>query len=171
MVLEDQVVMSHKSWTDSLVILFGLIYALQLSYPEKLSIFFEFIQVVLLNLYDGRKQLRPKLQALRNELEWSCQQVIWKLFSGLRAKNCFQFCFLCVLKRYCANYLIWTWEFKFDFIVSTMPDCIVFLVFSHWNFIYLIWFIFMWVIFSEFFQNSNLYDSLFTSFIVYNYEH
>ncbi|XP_023138642.3 uncharacterized protein LOC111576907 [Amphiprion ocellaris] len=68
-ILEDQVVMSHKSWPDSLVILFGLIYALNLSYPEKLSGFFEFIQVVLLKLDDGRKQLKPKLQALRNELE------------------------------------------------------------------------------------------------------
>lgn len=68
-ILEDQVVMSHRSWPDSLVILFGLIYALHLSYPEKLSGFFEFIQVVLLNLDDGRKQLKPKLQALRNELE------------------------------------------------------------------------------------------------------
>ncbi|KAF1395641.1 hypothetical protein PFLUV_G00013710 [Perca fluviatilis] len=67
-VLEDQVVMSHRSWTDSVVIMFGLIYALHLSYPEKLSGFFEFIQVVLLNL-DGRKQLKPKLQALRNELD------------------------------------------------------------------------------------------------------
>ncbi|KAL0962623.1 hypothetical protein UPYG_G00342920 [Umbra pygmaea] len=68
-VLEGQVVMSHRSWTDSLVLLFGLIYALHLSYPEKLSGFFEFIQVVLLNLDDGRKQLKPKFQALRNELE------------------------------------------------------------------------------------------------------
>lgn len=68
-ILEDQVVMSHTSWTDVLVFLFGLIYALHLSYPEKLSGFFEFIQVVLLNLDDGRKQLKPKLQALRNELE------------------------------------------------------------------------------------------------------
>ena len=67
-VLEDQVVMSHRSWTDSVVIMFGLIYALHLSYPEELSGFFEFIQVVLLNL-DGRKQLKPKLQALRNELD------------------------------------------------------------------------------------------------------
>uniref|UniRef100_A0A3B5A7P0 PB1 domain-containing protein n=1 Tax=Stegastes partitus TaxID=144197 RepID=A0A3B5A7P0_9TELE len=68
-VLEDQVVMSHRSWTDALVILFGLVYALHLSYPDKLSGFFEFIQVVLLDLDDGRKQLKPKLQALRNELE------------------------------------------------------------------------------------------------------
>ena len=68
-ILEGQVVMSTRSWTDSLVVLFGLIYALHLSYPEKLSGFFEFIQVVLLNLDEGRKQLKPKLQALRNELE------------------------------------------------------------------------------------------------------
>lgn len=68
-ILEDQVVMTHRSWADSLVILFGLIYALHLSYPEKLCSFFEFIQVVLLDLDDARKQLKPKLQALRNELE------------------------------------------------------------------------------------------------------
>ncbi|KAK0141201.1 Sterile alpha motif domain-containing protein 3 [Merluccius polli] len=68
-VLEIQVVMAHRSWADSLVILFGLIYALHLSYPEKLSGFFEFIQVILLSLDDGRKQLKPKLQALKNELE------------------------------------------------------------------------------------------------------
>lgn len=68
-ILEDQVVMSLRSWADSLVVLFGLIYALNLSYPTKLSGFFEFIQVVLLDLDDGRKRLKPKLQALRNELE------------------------------------------------------------------------------------------------------
>ncbi|KAI3365190.1 hypothetical protein L3Q82_010285 [Scortum barcoo] len=62
-ILEDQVVMAHRSWLDALVILFGLIYALHLNYPEKLSGFFEFIQVVLLNLDDGRKQLKPKLQS------------------------------------------------------------------------------------------------------------
>lgn len=68
-ILEDQVVMSLRSWTDAVVVLFGLIYNLNLSNPAKLSGFFEFIQIVLLNLDDGRKQLRPKLQALRNELE------------------------------------------------------------------------------------------------------
>ena len=60
-ILEGQVVMSTRAWTDSLVVLFGLIYALHLSYPEKLSGFFEFIQVVLINLDEGRKQLKPKL--------------------------------------------------------------------------------------------------------------
>lgn len=67
-VLEDQVVMTHHSWTDALVCLFGLIYALHLSYPEKCTGFFEFIQVVLLKLDDERKQLKPKLQTLKNEL-------------------------------------------------------------------------------------------------------
>ena len=33
-ILEGQVVMSTRSWTDSLVGLFGLVYALHLSYPE-----------------------------------------------------------------------------------------------------------------------------------------
>lgn len=68
-ILEDQVVMSLKSWTDAVVVLFGLIYALNLSYPAKLNGFFGFIQVILLNLDDGRKQLKAKLQALKNKLE------------------------------------------------------------------------------------------------------
>ncbi|KAL6476697.1 hypothetical protein MHYP_G00151960 [Metynnis hypsauchen] len=67
-VLEDQVVMTHHSWTDALVCLFGLIYALHLSYPVKCSSFFEFIQIVLLKLDDERKQLKPKLLSLKNEL-------------------------------------------------------------------------------------------------------
>uniref|UniRef100_A0A668RUT8 Sterile alpha motif domain-containing protein 3-like n=1 Tax=Oreochromis aureus TaxID=47969 RepID=A0A668RUT8_OREAU len=67
-VLEDQVVMTHHSWTDALVCLFGLIYALHLSYPEKCTGFFEFIQVAWLKLDDERKQLKPKLQTLKNEL-------------------------------------------------------------------------------------------------------
>lgn len=68
-VLEDMVVMAHRSWTDALVLLFALVYALHLQYPEKLNGFFEFIQVILLDLDDGRRQLRPKLLALKNELE------------------------------------------------------------------------------------------------------
>ncbi|XP_063054304.1 sterile alpha motif domain-containing protein 3-like isoform X2 [Engraulis encrasicolus] len=68
-ILEDQVVLSHKYWVDALVLLFGLIYALHLEYPAKLKGFFEFIQVVLLNLDDGRCQIKPKLLSLKNELE------------------------------------------------------------------------------------------------------
>lgn len=68
-ILEDQVVVSHKYWAEALVLLFGLIYALHLEYPLKLKCFFEFIQIVLLNLNDGMQQIRPKLQSLKNELE------------------------------------------------------------------------------------------------------
>ncbi|KAJ8349284.1 hypothetical protein SKAU_G00244140 [Synaphobranchus kaupii] len=66
-VLEDQVAICNvKSWPDAVVLLFGLLYALHLSYPKKLVTFFEFVQKVLLNLEDGK--LRPKLLALKNEL-------------------------------------------------------------------------------------------------------
>lgn len=68
-VLEDQVVMSVRSWPDALVVLYGLIYALHLSYPKTLKHFFEFIQLLLLNLEDGSKQLPPKLMSLKNALE------------------------------------------------------------------------------------------------------
>uniref|UniRef100_A0A8C6UNX2 Sterile alpha motif domain containing 3 n=1 Tax=Neogobius melanostomus TaxID=47308 RepID=A0A8C6UNX2_9GOBI len=67
-VLEDQVVMSLDKWTDALLCLFGLIYALHLSYPPKCSGFFEFIQLILLQLDDERRQLKAKLQTLKNEL-------------------------------------------------------------------------------------------------------
>lgn len=62
-------VLSHKNWADALVLLFGLIYALHLEYPAKLNGFFEFIQIILLNLDDGRRQIKPKLLSLKNELE------------------------------------------------------------------------------------------------------
>lgn len=79
--LEDQVVMTHHSWTDALVCLFGLIYALHLSYPKKYTGFFEFIQVVLLKLDDERKQLKPKLQTLKNELVQMMFVFHWSLYS------------------------------------------------------------------------------------------
>ncbi|KAG8001025.1 hypothetical protein GBF38_004812, partial [Nibea albiflora] len=49
-VLEDMVVMSHRSWTDALVILFALMYALHLKYPDKLSGFFKFIHIFISSL-------------------------------------------------------------------------------------------------------------------------
>ncbi|CAL9694944.1 unnamed protein product [Knipowitschia caucasica] len=68
-VLEDQIVSTHRCWVDALVILFGLIYALHLEYPQKVKGFFDFLQMILLNLDEGRMQLSPKLQTLKNELD------------------------------------------------------------------------------------------------------
>ncbi len=61
------VVLHHlKSISFGLVMLFGLIYALNLSYSQSLNFTFEFFQKVLMNL-DGIK-LSPKVQALKIEM-------------------------------------------------------------------------------------------------------
>lgn len=52
-----------KSISFGIVMLFGLVYALNLSYPQSLEFTFEFFQKVLMNL-DGSK-LSPKIQALK----------------------------------------------------------------------------------------------------------
>lgn len=48
------------------VVLFGLIYALDLRFPENLKYTFEFIQKIIMNL-DGHK-LNPKIQQLKIKL-------------------------------------------------------------------------------------------------------
>ncbi|XP_045074312.1 uncharacterized protein LOC123487218 [Coregonus clupeaformis] len=65
-VLEGDVVVSLPRLADAFLVMFGLIYALHLSYPKGLTNTFEFTQKILLGLDDSK--LSPKLQNLKNEL-------------------------------------------------------------------------------------------------------
>uniref|UniRef100_A0A8C1LWN8 Uncharacterized protein n=1 Tax=Cyprinus carpio TaxID=7962 RepID=A0A8C1LWN8_CYPCA len=61
-----EVLCSLKNVAVSVAMLFGLTYALNLSYPRELKATFEVIQKVFFNL-DGQK-LSPKVQALKNKM-------------------------------------------------------------------------------------------------------
>ncbi|KAK6293328.1 hypothetical protein J4Q44_G00356540 [Coregonus suidteri] len=65
-VLEGDVVVNLPRLADAFLVMFGLIYALHLSYPKGLTNTFEFTQKILLGLDDSK--LSPKLQTLKNEL-------------------------------------------------------------------------------------------------------
>ena len=65
-IIEGEDVISLPRFTDALVVLFGLFYALHLNYPKELNNTFEFIQKVLLGLDTGK--LAPRLLSLKNEL-------------------------------------------------------------------------------------------------------
>ncbi|CAL8313157.1 unnamed protein product [Arctogadus glacialis] len=65
-VLEGDVVVSLPRLADAFLVIFGLIYALHLSYPKGLTNTFEFTQKILLGLDDSK--LSPKLQTLKNDL-------------------------------------------------------------------------------------------------------
>uniref|UniRef100_A0A8C4Z2R7 Uncharacterized protein n=1 Tax=Gadus morhua TaxID=8049 RepID=A0A8C4Z2R7_GADMO len=65
-VLEGDVVVILPRLADAFLVIFGLIYALHLSYPEGLTNTFEFTQKILLGLDDSK--LSPKLQTLKNDL-------------------------------------------------------------------------------------------------------
>ncbi|XP_034076780.1 uncharacterized protein LOC117549201 [Gymnodraco acuticeps] len=65
-VIENDIVVSLPRLADAFLVMFGLMYALHLSYPKGLTNTFEFTQKVLLGLEDGK--LSPKLQTLKNDL-------------------------------------------------------------------------------------------------------
>ena len=65
-VLEDDVVVNLPRLADALLVMFGLIYALHLSYLKGLTNTFEFTQKILLGLDDSK--LSPKLQTLKIDL-------------------------------------------------------------------------------------------------------
>ncbi|XP_034092037.1 uncharacterized protein LOC117559389 [Gymnodraco acuticeps] len=65
-VVIDDIVVSLPRLADAFLVMFGLIYALHLSYPKGLTNTFEFTQKVLLGLEDGKLSL--KLQTLKNDL-------------------------------------------------------------------------------------------------------
>lgn len=65
-ILEGDVIVELPRLADAFLAMFGLIYALHLSYPKGLNNTFEFTQKLLLGLNDSK--LSPKLQTLRNEM-------------------------------------------------------------------------------------------------------
>ncbi|XP_041960991.1 uncharacterized protein LOC121719429 isoform X2 [Alosa sapidissima] len=65
-VIESDAVVSLPRLGEAFLVIFGLIYALHLSYPKALTNTFEFIQKILLGLEGGK--LSPKLQTLKNDL-------------------------------------------------------------------------------------------------------
>ncbi|XP_057184496.1 uncharacterized protein LOC130550977 [Triplophysa rosa] len=65
-VIESEIVVNLSRFADAFLVMFGLIYALHLSYPRGLTNTFEFTQKILLGLEGGK--LSPKLQSLKNDL-------------------------------------------------------------------------------------------------------
>ncbi|XP_047235538.1 uncharacterized protein LOC124876643 [Girardinichthys multiradiatus] len=65
-ILEGKLVMDAESLPQAMYIVFGLTYALHLSYPKYMKNSFDFFQQVLLKL--GKTDLKPKLQTLKNQL-------------------------------------------------------------------------------------------------------
>lgn len=59
-------VIDFSTLADAFAMLFGLTYALDLSYPKELANTFDFTQKVLMGLEDGK--LRPRVLSLKNEL-------------------------------------------------------------------------------------------------------
>lgn len=65
-IIESDAMVSLPRLGDAFLVIFGLIYALHLSYPKALTNTFEFTEKILLGLESGK--LSPKLQTLKNDL-------------------------------------------------------------------------------------------------------
>ncbi|KAF4111614.1 hypothetical protein G5714_008645 [Onychostoma macrolepis] len=66
-ILENEAVITGlQRLSDAFLLMFGLIYALDLSYPKEMANTFEFIQKVPLGLDDGK--LKPRVLALKSDL-------------------------------------------------------------------------------------------------------
>ncbi|AWP16901.1 Hypothetical protein SMAX5B_016920 [Scophthalmus maximus] len=65
-VIESDAVVSLPRLGDAFLVIFGLIYALHLSYPKALTNTFEFTQTILLGLESGK--LSPRLHTLKKDL-------------------------------------------------------------------------------------------------------
>lgn len=66
-VLEGQEIVTLANFPEAFLVMFGLLYALHISYPKKLKLTFEFVQKIILGLEDGK--LSPRLQTLKNNME------------------------------------------------------------------------------------------------------
>ena len=65
-ILEEEVVMDNLGdFTNALMILFGLLFALNMEYPKDLKYTFEAVQKILLNL---EKECIARIQSLKNKL-------------------------------------------------------------------------------------------------------
>ncbi|KAA8586178.1 hypothetical protein FQN60_007747 [Etheostoma spectabile] len=65
-IIESDAVVSLPRLGNAFLVIFGLIYALHLSYPKALTNTYEFTQKILQGLERGK--LSPRLQTLKNDL-------------------------------------------------------------------------------------------------------
>ncbi|KAL0993602.1 hypothetical protein UPYG_G00110380 [Umbra pygmaea] len=65
-IIESNALVSFPRLGDAFLVIFGLIYALHLSYPKALTNTFDFTQKILLGLESGK--LSTRLQTLKNDL-------------------------------------------------------------------------------------------------------
>lgn len=65
-VLGGKKIMEFGTFEDAFIVVFALIYTLNLDYPRELANTFEFVQKVLIGLDDGR--LKSKILTLKNAI-------------------------------------------------------------------------------------------------------